>query len=291
MKDYEFVRAESANFAVRELCDNLEVSRSAYYEWLAGREPGRRRQDRALTARIRAIFQRSRRRYGAPRVQRALREQGVRVARKRVARLMREGGMIARPRRRFRRTTDSSHGLPVAPDLLGRDFHADAPNTVWAGDITYIWTAEGWCYLAVLLDLFSRRVVGWKLSSSLSRELALEALEQAVKRRQPPPGLIHHTDRGCQYASAHYRARLEALGMRASMSGVGDCWDNAVSETFFATLKKELVHGCAFATRTEAYDVISDYIENFYNAERLHSTIGYVSPNDFELHWGLAQAA
>ena len=173
--------------------------------------------------------------------------------------------------------------MPIAPNLLDQNFTATAPNQAWVGDITYIWTAEGWAYLAVLLDLYSRRVVGWSLRRSLSRELAVSALKHALTRRRPPPGLVHHTDRGSQYASQEYRGVLERHGASSSMSAAGNCYDNAVAESFFATLKKELVHGCAFETRSEAYDAISDYIENYYNAKRRHSAADNQSPINFEL--------
>lgn len=291
MKRYEFIRAESANFTVRELCRNLGVARSAFYEWAECGASAKARDDERLLTEIRAVHKRSRERYGAPRVHQALRASGHRVSRKRVARLMRDAGLRARPRRRFRRTTDSSHKYPVAPNVLQRNFSAAAPNEAWVGDITYIWTAEGWSYLAVLIDLFSRRVVGWAMRSTLSRELCLAALEQALTRRRPKPGLVDHTDRGSQYASHGYRRVLDDNEVVCSMSRTGDCWDNAPAESFFATLKKELVHGCAFATRTEAYDAIGDYIENFYNAERLHSSLGYISPNSFEILHRVGSAA
>jgi len=204
---------------------------------------------------------------------------------------MRENGLRARPRRRFRRTTESGHKLPVAPNLLERHFTSSAPNEAWVGDITYIWTAEGWAYLAVLLDLYSRRVVGWALRKTLTRDLAVSTLTHALARRRPPPGLVHHTDRGCQYASGEYRRLLTKHGAACSMSAAGDCWDNAVAESFFATLKKELVHGCAFETRSEAYDIISDYIENYYNAKRRHSAAGNLSPINFELAYSRQLAA
>ncbi len=291
MSTFEFIRAEKAHYSVSELCKVLEVSRSGYYAWTRMEPSERARHSERLVCEIRVIHQRSEQRYGSPRVHAELRAHGHRVSKKRVARLMRHEGIRARPRRRFRVTTDSSHGLPVAPNLLDRDFTAGQPNRVWVGDITYIWTAQGWMYLAVLLDLYSRRVVGWALRPTLSRELALAALRMALRRRRPAPGLIHHTDRGCQYASQDYRAELAAHGISSSMSRAGDCWDNAPAESFFASLKKELVHGCAFATRTEAYDAIYAYIENFYNAERRHSAIGYVSPNEFELNSQVATAA
>jgi transposase InsO family protein len=195
---------------------------------------------------------------------------------------MRENGVKSCTKRRFRKTTDSSHKLPIARHILQQQFHADDRDQVWVGDITYVWTTEGWAYLAVLIDLYSRRVVGWALRKTLSRELALAALSRALLLRRPPAALIHHSDRGCQYASRDYRRALIECGADQSMSGAGNCYDNAVAESFFATLKKELVHRRVFQTRTEAYDAISDYIENFYNSQRRHSAIGYVAPNHYE---------
>ena len=280
---FEFVDAEKAAYGLAELCENLGVSRSGYYRWKKNPLSQRKRDDERLGAEIRAIHRRSRERYGSPRVHAELRAQGQNVSRKRVARLMGENGLKALPRRRFRRTTDSSHRHPVAPNLLEQNFAAALPNQAWVGDITYVWTLEGWAYLAVLIDLCSRRVVGWALRRSLSRELALGALRRAVRARGGDVrGLVHHTDRGCQYASHEYRRALAAHGVRQSMSGVGNCYDNAVAESFFATLKKELVHCFVFATRTEAYDAIADYIENFYNANRRHSAIGYATPVEHE---------
>ena len=280
---FEFVDAEKAAYGLAELCENLGVSRSGYYRWKKNPLSQRRRDDERLGAEIRAIHRRSRERYGSPRVHAELRAQGQNVSRKRVARLMGENGLKALPRRRFRRTTDSAHKHPVAPNLLEQNFAAATPNQAWVGDITYVWTLEGWAYLAVLIDLCSRRVVGWALRRSLSRELALAALRRAVRARGGDVrGLVHHTDRGSQYASNEYRRALAAHGLRQSMSGVGNCYDNAVAESFFATLKKELVHRFVFATRTEAYDAIADYIENFYNANRRHSAIGYATPVEHE---------
>ncbi len=282
---------EKATFAVGLLCDVLQVTRSGYYAWTKAKPSARARQCERLKAEIRAIHSEHRERYGSPRVHAELQARGHRVGRKRVERLMREDGLKCRPKRRFKRTTERAAHHPVAPNVLERNFNTARPDAGWVGDITYIWTAEGWAYLAVLLDLYSRRVVGWALRSSLDRELALAALDQALMRRSPAPGLVHHTDRGSQYTSAEYRERLRAHGIDASMSRVGDCWDNAVAESFFATLKKELVHGCAFQTRTEAYDAIADYIENYYNAVRRHSAIGYRTPVEMELTHSLPQAA
>ena len=277
-----FIEAEKHHYTVVELCDNLEVGRSSHYARKRRKLSPRARENERLTTEIRAIHAASKQRYGSPRIHAELVDHGHQVGENRVARLMREQDIRARPRRRFRVTTDSKHDDPIAPNLLQRDFDAQRPNQVWVGDITYIWTAEGWCYLAVLLDLFSRRVVGWALKRTLSRELALKALGSALYMRRPPPGLIVHTDRGCQYASKDYRRMLGVHGINPSMSREGDCWDNAVAESFFATLKNELVHGCVFQTRTEAYDAIADYIDNFYNAWRRHSHNGFVSPNAIE---------
>jgi transposase InsO family protein len=201
---------------------------------------------------------------------------------------MRQQGLQGCRKQRFRITTDSRHSLPVAPNVLGRRFSEDRANAAWVGDITYVWTAEGWLYLAVLLDLFSRRVVGWAIRETLETSLVSDALERALRSRRPPPGLVHHSDRGCQYASHGYRERLKAAGAQSSMSRVGDCWDNAVAESFFATLKGELVDRMHFPTRAAAYDAISDYIENFYNRQRRHSSLDYVSPVEYELRFTAA---
>jgi len=280
---YELVDTEKTAFPVGVLCEAVGVSRSAYYAWRSSEPSARELANERILAEIRAIHVENEARYGSPRVVNELRERGHEVGKHRVARLMRENGIFARMRRRFRHTTDSNHKLPVAPNLLEQNFTATAPNQAWVGDITYIWTAEGWSYLAVLLDLYSRRVVGWALRKSLNRELAVAALRHALTCRRPTTGLVHHTDRGSQYASQEYRSLLDAHGVRCSMSAAGNCYDNAVAESFFATLKKELVHGCAFETRSEAYDAISDYIENYYNAKRRHSAAGNQSPINFEL--------
>lgn len=291
MSPYELIDSEKAAFPVATLCEAVGVSRSAYYSWRRSVPSEREKANERVLAEIRAIHVENEARYGSPRMLDELRERGHEVGKHRVARLMRENGLWARIRRRFRHTTDSRHKLPIAPNLLGQRFTATAPNQAWVGDITYIWTAEGWAYLAVLLDLYSRRVVGWALRKSLNRELAVAALQHALTRRRPPPGLTHHTDRGSQYASHEYRGLLDEHGLRCSMSAAGNCYDNAVAESFFATLKKELVHGCAFETRSEAYDAISDYIENYYNAKRRHSAAGNQSPINFELAHSAQPAA
>ena len=231
---------------------------------------------------IEIIFKESRGRYGSPRVHLELRRHGDRVGRKRVARLMRTGKFVARVKRRFRKTTDSNHGFAIAPNLLKRNFHVSAPNSVWAADITYLPTREGWLYLAVVLDLFSRRVVGWAMAEHLRAELAISALRMALARRRPKRGLIHHSDRGVQYACDDYRAILRAHGILSCMSRKGDCWDNAVVESFFSTMELELVAGSDWKTRDEASTAVFEYVEAFYNSKRLHSTNAYLSPAEFE---------
>lgn len=221
--------------------------------------------------------------YGSPRVHKDLQEQGIRCGRKRVARLMRENGIRAKQARRYKATTDSDHRYPVAANLLDRQFDVDEPDRAWAADITYVWTREGWLYLAVILDLFSRRVVGWSMSNRIDSRLTLTALRKALWNRRPSPGLLHHSDRGSQYACGEYRDTLQKYGLVCSMSRKGDCWDNAVSESFFKTLKVERVGDRNYWTREEAATDITDYIERFYNRKRRHSYLGYISPVEYEL--------
>jgi putative transposase len=276
------VRDHAREHKVARLCRALSVSKSGYYAW-RGRAPSAHAQrDGELLAQIRVAHARSRATYGSPRVHAELRAQGVRCARKRVARLMRAAGLSARRPRRAIRTTDSRHDRPVAENLLGRDFSASAPDLRWAADITYVPTAEGWLYLAVILDLFSRRVVGHACGASLATALVAEALALACGRRRPVAGLLHHSDRGSQYASAEYRAQLAQAGAKASMSRRGDCYDNAAVESFFGTLKTELTHGRRYETRAEARADIFEYVEVFYNGERRHSALGYLSPAEYE---------
>lgn len=279
---FEFIHTEKATFPVSVMCNVLEVSRSGYYAWVERPKAKRELDDEQLAVAITAIHHRSRGTYGSPRVHAELRAEDHSVSRKRVERLMRELGLQARTRRRYRVTTDSEHSNPVAPNLLARQFAADEPNVAWVTDITYVWTDEGWLYVAAILDLFSRRVVGWAVSERITRELTLEALDMALVHRRPPAGLLHHSDRGCQYASHDYRAALEKRGFVCSMSRKGNCWDNAVAESFFATLKVELVYRSRFATRDAAKRALFEYIETFYNRRRRHSALGYLSPIDFE---------
>jgi putative transposase len=280
---FKLVHAERAYYPVAFSCRVLGVSRSGYYRW-AGAGPSKRAQDDVkLTAEIRQIHGEHKGRYGSPRIHREMKERGCRVGRKRVARLMCQEGLVGRTPRRFRKTTDSRHKHRIAPNLLARDFSADAPNKAWVGDITYVPTRDGWLYLAVLLDLFSRRVVGWSMSDRIDTELALNALQMAQMQRPILVGLIHHTDRDCRYASDDYQAALSAAGMVASMSGKADCWDNAVAESFFATLEKELLSTEPLKSRKETRIEVADYIERYYNDVRRHSYIDYVSPLEFEL--------
>ena len=279
---FRFIRNHQHRFPVGLLCKALGVSRSGYYAWQRRPESNRTRQNRDLKARIRQVHKESRGTYGSPRIHCELRDQGERCGRHRVARLMREDGLRAKVKKRYKATTDSKHDLPVAPNLLQRNFDPVAPDRVWASDITYIWTAEGWLYLAVVLDLFSRSVVGWSMSQRIDRHLVMEALTMAIKRRSPAPGLIHHSDRGVQYASDDFQALLYKHGIRCSMSRKGDCWDNAAVESFFGTLKQEEVFHRRYLSRQQARQSLFDYIEVFYNRRRRHSTLGYVSPAKFE---------
>jgi putative transposase len=278
---FQFIRDHREDFPVRLMCGVLEVSPSGFYDWLRRPESPRAAEDRALVAKIQAVHGDSRRTYGSPRVHASLKAEGYRIGRKRVARLMRENDIRARTKRKFRVTTDSRHDHPVAPNRLDRQFTVEAPNTVWLADISYIPTREGWLYLAVVLDLYSRQVVGWAMDEEMPQELTLAALDMALKRRRPLPGLMHHSDRGSQYAAA-YQARLAEHGIVGSMSRKGNCWDNAPMESFFHTLKTERVHHRDYQTRDEARRDIFEYIEVFYNRQRRHSTLGYLSPVQFE---------
>jgi putative transposase len=273
-----FIEDHRAAFAVRTMCAVLEVSASGYYAWHDRPESARSCADRALAVDIRRVHADNRAIYGSPRVHAALRAEGRRIGVNRVARLMRHHGIQGRHKRRVPRTTDSKHSLPVAPNLLDRQFTAPAPNRIWLADITYIPTGEGWLYLAVVLDMFSRRVVGWAMSETMPQELTMTALQMAITNRRPAPGLVHHSDRGSQYAARAYRRLLEEHSMLCSMSRKGDCWDNAPMESFFGSMKTELEDGTVFETRQAAKNALFSFIEGFYNRQRLHSAIGYCSP-------------
>lgn len=277
---YAFIDRFRHLYPVLVMCDVLEVSSSGYYAWRGRPESRRSREDREMKAIIRSVFEESRQTYGSPRILDELKDRGIRCGRKRVARLMKEDKMVPKKARRFRRTTIAEPDHPKAPNVLGREFSVDAPDTAWVGDITYLWTQEGWLYLAVLLDLFSRRVVGWAVRSHMGQELAIAALDRALYERGHHEGLLHHTDRGCQYTSNDYQKKLTDNGLTVSMSGKGACWDNAVSESFFATLKVEL--GDSFSSRQAAHNALFDYIEVFYNRQRRHTSIGSISPAEAE---------
>jgi putative transposase len=279
---FAFIAAEKAAFPVSLLCRTLGVSRPGFYASQARPPAPRHGADERLSLEIATIHAESRRRYGSPRIHAELGARGYRTSRKRVARLMRARGLAARRRRQFRVTTDSRHPFAIAPNVLARQFERATPDQAWVTDITYIPTGEGWLYLAVIVDLCSRFAVGWAMSDRITRDLTLTALEMALARRRPPLGLLHHSDRGSQYASGDYRRTLDRHGIVCSMSRRGDCWDNAVAESFFATLKVELVHDAAWATRATARAELFDYIEAFYNGQRRHSALGYLSPRAFE---------
>jgi transposase InsO family protein len=288
---YAFVEAESAQWPIAVLCETLEVSRSGYYAWVGRPEAPKVAEDVAIVAEIKAAYKAGRGAYGSPRVVRALRKKGRSVSENRVARLMRQEGIVGRKKKRFKKTTDSNHPDPIAPNVLERNFTVELPDTAWVTDVTYVFTHQGWLYLAVILDLFSRRVVGWAASANNDRALALDALAKAVERRNPAAGIIHHSDRGSVYASGDYSDALDALRATKSMSRKGDCWDNSVAESFFATIKGEMIDHEDYETRAQAIAAIDDYIEGFYNVTRLHSAIGYMSPIEFELKFRIDNQA
>lgn len=279
---FELIDRAKKDFPVQRLCRVLGVSQSGYFAWATRPPSPRQRQDMVLLAHVRSAFARSKGTYGSPRMNRELRDQGLAIGRRRTARLMRDNGLQARQKRRFKRTTDSEHACPVAPNLLDQDFSATAPNEKWSADISYIWTQEGWLYLAIVMDLFSRRIIGWTVSDRLHRDLALVALRQAFAIRRPGSGLICHSDRGSQYCSIDYQSELKKHGALISMSGKGNCHDNSVVETFFKTLKSELVWRTIFMTRHDAETAIGNYIDSFYNPVRRHSSLDFVSPAAYE---------
>ncbi len=269
------------------LCRVMQVSRSGYYLWKR-RGPSAREQERArLIPRVRSIHQETKATYGSRRMSQELNAIGFDCGKHKAATLMKLAGVAAKQRKKFKATTDSKHTFPVAPNLLNRRFSVSTPNCVWVGDITYIWTFEGWLYLAVVIDLYSRRVVGWSMSKCISRKLVMDALTMAIWRRKPSSGLVFHSDRGSQYCSHDFQKMLKSHGILSSMSRTGDCWDNAVAESFFGSLKVEQVFGVKYLSRSAARQDIVDYIEMFYNSRRRHSFLGYMNPMEFEkkLFW------
>ena len=279
---YRFIREHTVEFRVETMCRVLKVSRTAYYHWLIVPISQRRIQDEVIKERIVKIYNERRKTYGSPRIHRKLDKQGIHCGRKRVERLMKEAGIQGIQKRKFKVTTDSRHNLPVAENLLNRNFSASSPNMSWVSDITYISTNEGWLYLAAIMDLYSRKIVGWSMQKYLRRELVEEALNMAITNRHLGRGLIIHSDRGSQYASLEYQQQLWRHGIICSMSRKGDCRDNAPMESFFHTLKTELVYHHRYESRAEARRDIFEYIEVFYNRLRLHSAIGYESSENYE---------
>jgi putative transposase len=291
---YACIQEHREAFEVRLMCRLLRVTRSGFYAWVKRGLSRSAERDQRLRLEIRAAFKRSRGRYGSPRVLADLQSRGARTSRKRVARLMREDGLRAKKRRRFCITTDSSHSHPIAPNVLGRRFGVEATggrDRVWVSDITYVPTREGWLYLAIVLDLGTRMVVGWSMSDTLESRLASDALEMALKRRRPATELMHHSDRGVQYASIDYRERLARRSIQVSMSRRANCWDNAVAESFFATLEVELLEGAEGWTKAEARSEIFEFIEIWYNRQRRHSSIGYLTPAEYDQQLAKRKAA
>lgn len=269
-------------FSIATMCRVLEVSRSGYYAWLTREKSERRRQDEVLIERIEQIHRDSRGTYGAPRIYAELKEEGTAIGQKRVARLMRESDIRGVCRRKFITTTRRDPAARPAPDLVDRKFKADGPNQLWVADITYVPTLAGFLYLAVVLDVWSRRIVGWSMKTTLARKLVVEALDMAIQQRRPKPGLIHHSDQGCQYTSIEFGSRCRHADVRPSMGSVGDCYDNAMCESFFATLECELLDRTTFTDPAEARLAVFDFIEGFYNPRRRHSALGQISPAEFE---------
>jgi transposase InsO family protein len=269
----------------------MEVSRSGYYQYLKAEHNNRIDKDLELLSKVRQINRETRGAYGSRRTSERLRSWGDDVGRYRARSLMKKAGVSVKHRKKFKITTDSRHDFPVAPNLLDRNFQVDRPDAVWCSDISYLWTMEGWLYLAVIIDLYSRKVVGWAMNNHMRASLVMEALLMAYWRRKPGKGLIHHSDRGSQYAGNDYQKLLDSYGMICSMSRKGDCWDNAVAESFFHSLKTEWTSDIVYRTRSEARNDVIRYIEMFYNSNRLHSYLGYKNPNDFEKSFTLAKAA
>jgi putative transposase len=282
---FAFIHAmvlEKASFSIAGMCRVVEVTRQGYYRYAKSLHGPRIADEASLRERVARIHRDSRGTYGSPRVLDALRREGIRIGKRRVERTMRGAGLVGAKRARHRVTTRANPAHQTEPNVLARDFSATRPNEKWVTDITYIWTDEGWAYLAAILDLYSRSVVGWHLSASLSTDLPLAALHKALLRRRPGRGLLHHSDRGCQYTSTAYRDALAANGIAVSMSRRGNCWDNAVAESFFATIKTELVDRRRWKTRLELRTAVFDYIESFYNSRRVHSSLDYRTPAELE---------
>ena len=282
---YQFVDDNRTNWPVNRMCRVLELSQSGYYAWRKRPASPQKMANEVLLEKIETAYQNSYGTYGSPRIFEELREEEVDCSENRIARLMRQHDIVAIQEKRYKRTTRANPAHPVVPNRLGRDFKATAPNQKWTVDITYIETLEGWLYLAVVLDLFSRRIVGWAMSNRMTTQLAVDALQMAILQRRPDSGLLHHSDRGSQYTAHAYQQILQTNSFQPSMSRTGNCYDNAPSESFFGTLKNERVHHIIYKTRAEARSDIFAYIEGFYNRRRRHSSLGYLSPSSFEANW------
>jgi transposase InsO family protein len=288
---YQFIDTYRSAFAVEKMCRALKVSKSGYYAWKVRPKSTRARENEKLDHYIKAIYRKNRGTYGSPRITEALNKQNIACSENRVAKRMRINCIKAKTKKRFKVTTNSKHNCPIAENLLDQNFRAQRPNQVWASDITYIWTHEGWLYLTVIVDLFSRQIVGWAMSNRLGQELVLNAFKQALWRRQPQSGAIFHSDQGVQYACQAFRDLLHHHKFMQSMSGKGNCYDNAVVESFFHTLKTELIYFENYITRENAKNSVFEYIEIYYNRERMHSTLNYCSPVQFEQLWFDSKAA
>jgi putative transposase len=282
---YAFIEQHRGSYPLQALCAGLQVSDSGFAAWQRGEGPTKWLSDSALLKRIREIHTETKAAYGSPRIYQELKGRGIPVSQGRVERLMRENGLRGRHKRRFKATTDSKHSLPVAPNRLDQNFETEHPDQVWTADITYLATGEGWLYLAIVLDLYTRQIVGWAMRERMTKDLVIDALRMAWFRRRPQAGLIHHSDRGSQYCSHDFQTQLAEYGMRSSMSRKGNCWDNAPTESFFNSLKNERVHGVRYETRDEARADVFDYIEVFYNRSRRHSALGGISPVSFYDAW------
>lgn len=277
------IKQMEKQFSVLTLCRVLKCSSSAYYSWRSGKSRTRENHARRLVTLVRTTFQESGKTYGSPRIYKSLKATRVPCSRSHIVKIMQQEQIWAVKKRKFRKTTESDHVLPVAANLLDRDFTATGPNQKWVTDITYIQTAEGWLYLAIVMDLFSRKIIGWALRDDMKTELPVEALRMAIRSRRPGPGLLHHSDRGVQYASHWYQSLLAKAKILCSMSRKGDCWDNAVAESFFSTLKREIIHSRkSLLSKAEARSTIFQYIESWYNRQRIHSILQYLSPDQFE---------
>lgn len=279
---YAWIKAKAGEFMIKPMCKCLKVNRSAYYAWCNSTPSTKKLEEQHLKEKIKVIFLTNKSSYGARRIKKALKKDGLIISKRRISRLMKEAGLYCKTKHKFRITTDSRHNLPVSPNLLQRNFIFNHPNQAYVRDITYIPTLEGWLYLAVVIDLFSRQVVGWSMKKHMRVSLVNDALLMAIWNRKPKRGLIWHTDRGSQYASIDHRTLLKTHGIQQSMSRKGDCWDNAVAESFFHTLKVELIHQSKFKTIEEAKNTIFEYIEIFYNRFRMHSANDYLSPVEYE---------